>query len=108
MKKTLILVVLGVVLYMIVASAFNRSQQPTYTQGYITSRAVVVHNCTPGAIKSGAVTEAQAEQYCGCVYDEGVAQYGGAEFTSMLEDLQNTNTLTPQMNDIVNSCAAKI
>lgn len=94
------------VLVLIALIALTPKQHST-TTGYVVSRDAFVHNCAPSAV-SEEVTETQANQYCGCVYDEGMTQYGGEKFTSMVLELGNSNTMTPELNTIVNDCSTKI
>lgn len=107
MKKAVILTILAAILAMYVGKLVGGPTPTTPPTGYTISREATVNSCVPNAIDEN-VTEAQATSYCGCVYDEGVALYGDEGFTKILVDLGDTNTITPEMNGVINTCIAQV
>ncbi len=83
---------------------FSTSETTPQVNGYTLQRETFNSGCLPEARKSGAGEDA-ARMYCTCVYDSGLGQYGLEGWTAELEQLGYTNTLTAEMNDIVNTCA---
>jgi len=71
-----------------------------------------VHNCLAGyngLPGEATYTQDQVKLYCGCTYDKGVTEYGAEGFTIELTNmLNNGNTFTPEMTDIVNQCVLTI
>jgi hypothetical protein len=81
--------------------------EPTDIKGFSYSRSTYIEGCSYSAkSQQGAavLTDALITSYCGCVYDKGVAQYGAAEFTKKDMEATETNSLTPELNSLVNVC----
>ncbi len=76
-------------------------------KGLTYSREAYVSSCsywarqTPGAQD---YSQAVIDNYCGCVYDRGVAQYGQEEFVRIDKEITQTNSVTPELNNIINAC----
>lgn len=82
----------------------SASTQTTPIKGYVIDKPAFMASCVDGALEGDVMTSRQANDYCGCAYQRGIDVFGGAGFTRELEALDMTNTLTSDMNGIVNHC----
>ena len=80
---------------------------PADVKGFSYTRESYLKGCSYSAKQSdgGAeLTDALITSYCGCVYDKGVSQFGLAGFTQKDMQATETNSLTPELNELVNVC----
>lgn len=54
------------------------------------------------------ISDAVINSYCGCVYDDGVRLYGKEEFAKMDSSASETNSVTPELNAIINTCIERV
>lgn len=59
--------------------------------------------CVAEATKGGNVSKEVATQYCTCVYDKGIAEYGGEGWANELIKA-DAEGFTPKINEFVNQC----
>jgi hypothetical protein len=105
--KYAIFVVVALISFVVVSQLLPDQKEKEY-KGFVVSRSNYVGNCSDAATKDGRITKAQAEAYCGCVYDTGIERYGGEDFTQKNVDIEKTGQVTPEFNEIVNECAEKL
>lgn len=112
-NKSLIGVFVGIVLlvgsYGVTRFVFNNvSGTP---DGLSYTRDAYISSCRYWAKQEKGVAElgdAVINQYCGCVYDKGVGQYGKEEFAKMDGESSDTNSVTPEVNALINACLEQV
>lgn len=77
-------------------------------RGLAYTREAYVASCTRVATSNDSVDIGTAKAYCGCVYDRGTNQYGLEKFSQMDSEASNTNTISPEANDLINKCLVEI
>lgn len=90
---------------LLVRGIVRNVSSPT-TKGLIYSKEAFNGPCVSEATKGGNVSNAAATEYCGCVYDKGVAEYGAEQWSTELVNASD-NGFTPKMNEFINSCLAQ-
>ena len=104
LKTAVIVVAILFAIGWISSAVTSSSTNSEDVKGFVLTLEAFNAGCKQGAMEEGTVTDEQATTYCTCVYNKGVDQYGGEEWTNQLETLDETNTFTADMNVITNSC----
>jgi hypothetical protein len=112
-KKSLIGAVAGIVLLVgsFGVTRFVFSNVSSMPEGLSYTRDAYISSCRYWAKQENGVAElgdAIINQYCGCVYDDGVKQYGKEEFAKMDGAASETNSVTPEVNALVNTCLEQV
>lgn len=87
----------------------TKAESTSDVKGFVISRENFNINCRKGASaddieKLGG--EVKLTAYCGCVYDDAIAQFGPEQFMVKSKAYEESNDFT-EWNDIVNSCVTK-
>lgn len=104
-------VLIGIVLFVLGSAGLNyisKNMAVEEQKGFVISRTVVIKNCADEALKTEGISQAVANQYCGCVYDNGYDQFGGEKLTNELIKIEKTNEYSPEMTNIINQCLEQI
>jgi hypothetical protein len=84
----------------------SASDDPEFT-GITIQRGTYMKSCLQGAAEEntdGTFTQQQMDDYCGCTYDKGIAQYGDEQFYKQLKGMNDSGEFTSEFNTIVNEC----
>lgn len=92
----------------LVTGIIDSMQKGQKIDGLSYTREAYLSGCTGSALTIEGVTSEMANSYCGCVYDQGVATYGITTFSNMDHQLNITNTVSPEMNTLINNCVVQI
>lgn len=84
----------------------SQSSEPIKNLKY--ERDTFMKFCVDGALENNGVTLETANNYCGCVIDDGLELYGNTKFTQLMTDLGNTNIVSPEVNGLINKCLQKV
>lgn len=83
---------------------------PVELQGLSYTRDTYVSSCAYWAKQEPEakdLSDAFINTYCGCVYDDGVALYGKEKFTKVDQELTSTGVVSPEVNELINTCVTK-
>lgn len=117
--KSVLTAILGVVLVLIIISTTQQgivwllnkwnTDPGTYQtpEGLVITKDLFMQECLRGATDPSVWTTAQATQYCGCVYDDSLKTYGPKQMMVEFDKLADTNTISDQTNQIINSCVGQ-
>jgi len=105
MKKILILLAVLLTIGAINAgTTWIIKNNPPKTYGYEMSLEAFNASCVKEATTDTTIEKSVATEYCTCVYNKGIDQYGSKEWTNQLMKLSEDSDYTPEMNDFVNQC----
>lgn len=108
-KWIIVIVVVMLMAFGLLSSYAYKTTADREINGLVVSREVFIKGCVVGATSDPEVfTETQKQDYCSCCYDRGTARWGGKEFTDKNLELERTDTLTPEMNELVNECVLTV
>jgi hypothetical protein len=82
----------------------NKTNNAEIPNGMVYERSTMVDVCVDGAMSTKTVNINEANEYCGCVIDDGLSTMGYDKFIQVMTELGNNNTITPEVNTIINKC----
>jgi len=121
MEKVNKILVAGLVLLIVLSVGFATKATITYginkitksnnaeiPKGLVYERSTMVDICVDGAMSTKAVNITEATKYCNCVINDGMDTMGYDKFIQVMTDLGNDNTITPELNTIINKCLTDV
>jgi hypothetical protein len=87
----------------------NNQSSPDIS-GVTFTRDTYISACTYWAKQepeAAELSDAFIKNYCGCIYDDGVKQYGKERFAEIDQSFSDTKTASPEVNELINACITK-